>query len=200
MFCRKCGAEIRPNARFCAKCGSPAPQPDDTPPKGVDPKINEMSLDEIINLANRYGEANDYQQQLIILQHAATLHPDVPGIYNLMGIAHRVLGDYYKAIECYKKASELEPENGVFMTNIAIAMMMNDKPNEALTWFEKGLPLLKKSNSGVYPSALGNYALALGKAGHAENAVHCLKEAARLGYSNADEMRKRLEELGIFYH
>lgn len=25
MFCKKCGAELRLNAKFCAKCGTPAP-------------------------------------------------------------------------------------------------------------------------------------------------------------------------------
>ncbi len=25
MFCRKCGAELRTNAKFCGKCGAPAP-------------------------------------------------------------------------------------------------------------------------------------------------------------------------------
>lgn len=25
MFCKKCGAQIRLNAKFCAKCGTPAP-------------------------------------------------------------------------------------------------------------------------------------------------------------------------------
>ena len=25
MFCKKCGAELRLNAKFCAKCGAPAP-------------------------------------------------------------------------------------------------------------------------------------------------------------------------------
>ena len=31
MFCRKCGTEIRLNAKFCHKCGAPVPTPKSTP-------------------------------------------------------------------------------------------------------------------------------------------------------------------------
>lgn len=32
MYCKKCGAEIRRNAKFCAKCGTPAPVVDSVRP------------------------------------------------------------------------------------------------------------------------------------------------------------------------
>ena len=36
MFCRKCGAELRTNAKFCGKCGAPAPVvPKPSPVKSV---------------------------------------------------------------------------------------------------------------------------------------------------------------------
>lgn len=36
MFCRKCGAELRINAKFCGKCGAPAPVvPKPSPVKSV---------------------------------------------------------------------------------------------------------------------------------------------------------------------
>lgn len=37
MFCRKCGAELRLNAKFCAKCGTPAPTKAPETAKPVDP-------------------------------------------------------------------------------------------------------------------------------------------------------------------
>lgn len=200
MFCIKCGNEIRPNAKFCAKCGTPVPAPDEDQKKESAASDNSQSLEELLNLAVRYGDSGDYAQQLMILQHVATLYPDVSGVYNLMGIAHRNLGDHHKAIECYKRASELDPDNGVFLSNTAIALVCGGNPVESLGWFEKALPMLKKGNNASYPSALGNYALALAQAGYPDNAARCLKEAAKLGYVNADEMRKRLEELGIYYH
>ena len=27
MYCKKCGAELKPNAKFCSKCGSPVSPP-----------------------------------------------------------------------------------------------------------------------------------------------------------------------------
>lgn len=255
MFCRKCGAEIRPNAKFCGKCGAQAPIQTETPGRDTGSrntaawntaskstasgntasksttsgntasgntaswntsrpddsgqsaatktrtkKNNTMSLEELLALATRYGDAEDYRQQLHILQHAQKQYPDVAGIYNLMGIAHRNLGDYYQAVECYRRASELEPDNGVFLTNTGIVLLSSNHADESLAFFEKGLPLLKKADSPAYPSALGNYALALAKSGYSDNAVRCIKEAALLGYANAGEVRRQMEALGIFYH
>ena len=154
----------------------------------------------MILLATQYGDAGDYRQQLLILQDAQRLYPDVPGIYNLMGIAHRNMADWEEAVECYRKAVELDPNNGTFLANTGVALLCAGKAEESLQWFEKGLPLMKRRNNSSYPVSLGNYALALAESGYPENAVRCLKEAAKLGYANAESVRRRMEELGIYYH
>ena len=200
MYCRQCGTEIRPNAAFCARCGTPVARPGETAKKEAPAPHDRMSAEDMIRLANQYGDAGDYRQQLFILRDAQAKYPDVPGIYNLMGIAHRNLGDREEAIDCYRKAAELDPNNGTFLANTGVALLSAGKAEEALPWFEKGLPLMKRSNNASYPVSLGNYALALAESGYAENAVRCLKEAAQLGYANAETVRRRLEELGIYYH
>ena len=37
MFCRKCGVELRAGAKFCAKCGTPAPAKAPEPVRPVEP-------------------------------------------------------------------------------------------------------------------------------------------------------------------
>lgn len=41
MFCKKCGAQIRQNAKFCAKCGTPVPAASTagSPPASVKPPV-----------------------------------------------------------------------------------------------------------------------------------------------------------------
>ena len=43
MFCRKCGAEIRLNAKFCAKCGAPAPAAKAPEVKAPERKVEEKA-------------------------------------------------------------------------------------------------------------------------------------------------------------
>ena len=162
--------------------------------------VNAMTLEQVLELARRYGDSGLYKQQLDILRHGEELYPQNAEIRNLEGIAWRNLGDCGQAFTCYQKAMELEPDNPVFISNAAIARMSGGDAQEALSLFERALPLLKRANNANYPSALANYALALAKCGYSENAVRCLREAEQLGYPNVAGLRSMLEGMGIFYH
>lgn len=39
MYCRKCGADIRLNAKFCAKCGTPVAIVPEAKPEAARPKV-----------------------------------------------------------------------------------------------------------------------------------------------------------------
>ena len=95
---------------------------------------------------------------------------------------------------------ELEPQNALYVSNCAIALMSGDNAREALGMFEKALPMLRQENSPNYATVLANYALALGKCGYSDNAVRCLREAEQMGYPNVAIIRTELEKLGIYYH
>lgn len=172
-----------------------------TAPSAGDRKTAEgMSLEEVFELAQRYEDAGDYRQVLNILRGAESRFPDQPGIYNQMGIACRNLNEFAQASAYYKKAIELNPNNPIYLSNNAVALMAAGNAQEALGSFEKVLPLLKRDNNPNYSTVLANYAIALGKCGYSENAVRCLREAEQLGYKKASEARLRLEEMGIYYH
>ena len=172
-----------------------------TAPSADDRKTAEgMSLEEVFELAQRYEDAGDYRQVLNILRGAESRFPDQPGIYNQMGIACRNLNEFAQASSYYKKAIELNPNNPIYLSNNAVALMAAGNAQEALGSFEKVLPLLKRDNNPNYSTVLANYAIALGKCGYSENAVRCLREAEQLGYKKASEARLRLEEMGIYYH
>lgn len=172
-----------------------------TAPSADDRKTAEgMSLEEVFELAQRYEDAGDYRQVLNILRGAESRFPDQPGIYNQMGIACRNLNEFAQASAYYKKAIELNPNNPIYLSNNAVALMAAGNAQEALGSFEKLLPLLKRDNNPNYSTVLANYAIALGKCGYSENAVRCLREAEQLGYKKASEARLRLEEMGIYYH
>ena len=200
MFCGNCGTEIRPGANFCAKCGAPVPAPEAPPKKEPDARQSRMSLDDMLELASQYEAAGDHKQQLVILQSAAELYPDDPGVFNRMGIAYRLMGNFSEAIKCYTEAFRRDPENGVYYSNLGICLLCADRFEKSLEWFERALPLLKKNNDPSCATALANYAYALAKSGYAENAVRCLKEAAQLGYPHVEAMRKRMEAAGVYFH
>ena len=158
-----------------------------------------ISLDKMIETANRYLEVQNYKNALSILNYAKAQYPDSAGVYNLMGLSYRGQGDNESAIECYKKAASLEPDNGTIRMNIGVALLLDEKAKDSLPWFEKALPLMEKSKDNNYPVALGNYSYALAKAGYSEKAVRYLKEAERLGYPNISAIRSMFDSLGIKY-
>jgi hypothetical protein len=75
MFCRKCGTEIRLNAKFCHKCGAPAPvkppeksaEPFSTkPPKAAPVKPPEASSPKPVDTAPKAPPAPEEAPKLVI--------------------------------------------------------------------------------------------------------------------------------------
>ena len=171
--------------------------PPDSPKPASSP---EMSLEEILEIAVGYDAAQDYNREIYLLESIIDKYPNVAGIYNMLGIAYRNIGNNLQALRYYQKALSIEPENGSMQMNQAIALMMSGKVKEARIAFEKAIPILKKGNNKNYAGALGNYAYALALDGENEEAVKMLKDAAQQGYRHAEEMRRKFEEMGIYYH
>ena len=75
MFCRKCGTEIRLNAKFCHKCGAPAPvkPPEKSaeafstkPPKAAPVKPPEASSPKPVDTAPKTPPAPEEAPKLVI--------------------------------------------------------------------------------------------------------------------------------------
>ena len=155
------------------------------------------SLDELLKIASKYASAGDTRKQIDVLKKASEDYPDNASVYNLLGIAYRSNKQYKNAFDSYRKALTLEPDNGVYHGNYAIALTMSGDDQAALDRFERALPLLKKQNNPEYPTILANYAYTLGKCGYGENALRCLDDAENAGYAHADQIRSNLAKLGI---
>ena len=182
------------------KQAGPDPQNKPEPTQKKADPAQDMSLEQIIELANQYEAAEDYQRVVFLIESVISKYPDNASLYNMLGIAYRNTQENIKAIHCYEKALHIEPENGNYWMNKGIAQCTGGKPWEACNSFEKALPILKKTDTARYAKALGNYAYARALTGNAQFAIRLLKEATQLGYPYADRMRRMLEELGIYYH
>ena len=143
-----------------------------------------MPLQDMINVANGYDSTGNYQQEILILKSAAELYPQAAEVHNLLGIVYRTIGDSKKAIEEYQKAIIIEPENAVFISNRAVALMFAGKPEDSFFDFERSLPVLREQKNTVYPTALANFALLLGRYGDRDLAFSFLQEASAQGYPN----------------
>lgn len=69
MFCKKCGAEIRLNAKFCAKCGTPVPTPapaEKKPTEDVKPLLNRKEGMRPDPPAARVPEKKEEEPKLVI--------------------------------------------------------------------------------------------------------------------------------------
>jgi tetratricopeptide (TPR) repeat protein len=57
------------------------------------------------------------------------------------GMNNLHLGNYDQAIQAWRRALDLSPENAVAANNIGSAYMAMEQPSAALPWFEKAIAL-----------------------------------------------------------
>ncbi len=60
----------------------------------------------------------DFSQALNCFDRAATIRPDYIGAHHQRGVAYEMVGDKQKAIECWERTLELDPENKQAKENI----------------------------------------------------------------------------------
>ena len=160
----------------------------------------DLPLVKILEIARGYQDMEDYQREIYLLESVLDRYPNVPGIYNMLGIAYRNTDRNSQALLYYQKALDLEPDNGIYLLNKAIALATSgfrDNVKESLMFFEKSLPILQKISDQEYAKALGNYSYALALDGQTEKAVAALETAAKLGYRHAETMRAVFKNLRI---
>ena len=101
---------------------------------------------------------------------------------------------YQKALECYNKAIEINPNDGVAYTNIGSVYIWLKEYSRALSYCRKGITLmeqgLKKPTKTEYTHCLANYAIALGKTGQIDKCNEYFRKAESYGYPNVDKARR----------
>ncbi|MBS3818846.1 tetratricopeptide repeat protein [bacterium] len=67
------------------------------------------------------------------------------GAYNLQGVLLNKMGKYPQAIESFKKAKEINPQNNFIKVNLGMAYFNNQDYEQARALFKKMLPQIKDS-------------------------------------------------------
>ena len=152
-----------------------------------------------VNILAYYLEATmhmnneNYEEEFIVLSRALELDPQCAATLNKLGRCCRAQGQNSQALQYYKDAIAINPNEGVAYTNIGIIHLLNHKWSEAVQYYEKGLPLINMKTSD-YWTAYANYAVAVAKLGNPDKAKKMIKDAESHGYPNGKAIR---EQAGI---
>jgi len=112
------------------------------------------------------------------IEQAIALDPQIALAHNVLGFCYFRAGDYPRASDSYSEALRLEPENGLFAYDVALALEKQNKITGAIPFAEKAVTAASPPPSAHY--LLGKlYA----KAGKLPDAIHELEIAIRLNPS-----------------
>lgn len=91
----------------------------------------------LAELQMRQGRTSDAAQTL---QDALRIAPDDPVLLNNLGMCRLVRRDYEGALKVFNKAAAIVPENMKYRANMAVALGLMGRDEEALALFKKVLP------------------------------------------------------------
>lgn len=95
----------------------------------------------------------DYKTSIQILEKLLK-HKDVfDRVYQMLGNNYDMRGDAKKAIATYEKGLNKFPSSGILHLELGVMHLKEDKNNEALTYFEKGINLAPQFSSNYYWAA-----------------------------------------------
>ena len=112
------------------------------------------------------------------------LQPDNAGNYHALGCFLRdIKRDYEGAIGCFHKALELDSKNAQFHLELALALRLHGKPNDAFDTLRKALELNPNSvHAHNVHSSMGD---ALRQQGKLDEAIASYRRALALDPKNA---------------
>ena len=91
----------------------------------------------LAELQMRQGQTNT---AIETLQHALKINPDDPVLLNNLGMCWIVRQDYQNALKMFTKAAGIMPENVKYRANMAVALGLMGRDEEALSLFNQVLP------------------------------------------------------------
>lgn len=117
--------------------------------------------------------------------------PDVPSLWNMLGVICRGRNNLQEAEKCYTMALRMNPKYGVVYMNRSILKYNLGDTDGAYEDAEKALIYIKAPDPN-YGTLLGNYALFVGKKGDIDRAESLLDQATENGYKNSSVIRDML--------
>lgn len=94
---------------------------------------------ELGDVYHRMGDAEE--RALSCFERVIANRPDFAAAYNSKGLILHEQWDYEGAENCYRAALAIEPDDPLFMNNLALSMVAQARPAEALQWLDKSLKL-----------------------------------------------------------
>lgn len=91
----------------------------------------------LAELQMRQGQTNT---AIETLRHALKINPDDPVLLNNLGMCWIVRQDYQNALKMFTKAAGIMPENVKYRANMAVALGLMGRDEEALSLFNQVLP------------------------------------------------------------
>ncbi len=93
------------------------------------------------NLANKYLEKERYEDAVDNYHEAIARFPNDPDFYINLGYCYRKLGDFESAEQAFRRALTLNNKDWMTWSNLANALLKQNKLTETVSTFEKCLKL-----------------------------------------------------------
>lgn len=195
LKCVSCGSTqlvLQPdNTYVCQHCG--CVYTTDMKPKPVltqDKK--DAKVLEYCNKALACRQKNDTAGETSWLVKALEVDDRNADVLNQLGRAYRESSNPYKAIECYLKALEINPNFALAYCNLGLAYITLGEYEKAKSYYEKGFSMIVVKDAN-YATALANYGYLLCQIGKKREGLKTIKKAEKYGYNNGDKLRAMLK-------
>ncbi len=102
--------------------------------------------DLVFNMGILYEQMEKYDEAIELFIRAFELNPqDFEAILHCAQVFLDIKGDNLKAVECYEKALEIEPDNAGVLNNYGIALIRAGEQNEDQSLITRGTEAIKRA-------------------------------------------------------
>jgi protein O-GlcNAc transferase len=129
------------------------------------------TINQLIDLYNQGQLAVVAKQAQVLTEQ----YPDAFIIWNILGAAHKGLGNTFEASEAFKKVTELTPTSAAGFNNLGVSLKDQGKLEEAIASYNKALDIKPD-----YAEAYNNMGNALQEQGKFEKAIASFNKALSL--------------------
>ena len=200
--CPACGSNqlkvLRPGVYLCEHCGTksfseePAALEDDAP---LDVRVAVL-----LKEAEEYSANKDLKNELLSLSKALPLAPENYSVLFYLGRCYSRLDLYDKALECFRKADALYPNDPDVTVMLGTVNMNRGNTVEAKGYYEKVLKMIEEKqvpvSSSTAVTVYVSYGHCLGRLGDKEAALKYFSLAKENGYSQSG-IEPYCKELGL---
>lgn len=154
---------------------------------GEEEEARDADVAVLVSEAQAYADKKDYRNELLTLAKAMKLDPENNTVLLRLGRAYWRLNLPDKALEYYRIAEELYPDDPIVYSNIGAAYIRLGHYAEAKVQYEKGMSIIESNPMSACADDIaityGNYALCIGMLGDKKGAKEYLSIAKEKGYS-----------------